>query len=110
MEEKKVNCVFCKGKAKLMHETIELLDGKVILKQQPYYKCVKCKKEFVSSKQMKETEKQINVFSFVRPIVSTGRSLAITFPTELTRFLKLKKGKKVQLIPESKQVIKIKIC
>ncbi|MFH1239921.1 MAG: hypothetical protein V1672_01785 [Candidatus Diapherotrites archaeon] len=109
MEKEKIKCVFCEAEAELKYETIELLEGKVILKQQPYYKCKKCKKEFVTSEQMKETEKQLNVFSVTRPIVSTGRSLAITIPTDLAKFYKLKKGEKVQLIPESKHLLKIKI-
>ena len=109
MEKGKIKCVFCAGSAEIKYETIELLGGKVILKQQPYYKCEKCKKEFITSKQMKETEKQLNVFSVTRPIVSTGRSLAITIPKDLAKFYKLKKGEKVQLIPESKHMLKIKI-
>ena len=108
--EKEMKCVFCNGKTELKHETIKLLDGKVILKQQPYFKCKKCKKEFVTSKQMRETEKQLNVFSVERPIVSTGRSLAITIPTDIAKFYKLKKGEKIQMIPESKQILKIRIC
>ena len=110
MEKEKIKCIFCGGKAEIKCEAIELLEGKVILKEQPYYKCEKCKKEFVTSKQMRETEKQINVFSIVRPIVSTGRSLAITIPTDLAKFYKFKKGEKVQLIPESRHLLKVKIC
>lgn len=110
MEKEKIKCVFCDGEADLKYETIELLGGKVTLKEQPYYKCKKCGNEFITSEQMKETEKQINVFSITRPIVSTGRSLAITIPTDLAKFYKLKKGEKVQLIPESKHSLKVKIC
>ncbi len=110
MEKKEVRCVFCGGNAELKYEEIKLLDGKVILKEQPFYKCRKCKKEFITSQQMRETEAQLNTFSVTRPVVSTGRSLAVTIPTDLTKFYKLKKGEKVQLIPESKHILKIKIC
>jgi uncharacterized Zn finger protein len=110
MENEEIACVFCSEKAKLNYEIIELLGGKVVLKQQPYYKCRKCGKEFVTSRQMRETEKQINSFSVSRQIVSTGRSLAITIPADIAKFYKLKKGKNVQLIPESQQMLKIKIC
>ncbi|MBU2100420.1 AbrB/MazE/SpoVT family DNA-binding domain-containing protein [Candidatus Micrarchaeota archaeon] len=109
MEKKELECGFCGGKTELKCESLELLNGKVVLKQQPYYKCKKCKKEFVSSEQMKETEKQINTFYVSRPIVSTGRSLAITIPTDLAKFYDLKKGEKVQLIPESRHSLKVKI-
>ena len=109
MEKEKIDCVFCSEKAELKYETVELLGGKVVLKQQPYYKCKKCGKEFVTSRQMRETEKQINSFSVSRPIVSTGRSLAITIPTDLAKFYKLKKGGNVQLIPESRHMLKVKI-
>jgi len=110
MGKENVKCAFCKGETELKHENIELLGGRLVLKQQPYYKCLKCKEEFVTSEQMKETEKQINSFYVSRPIVSTGRSLAITIPTDLAKFYNLKKGEKVQLIPESRQMLKVKIC
>ncbi len=110
MEKEKIKCMFCEGTSELHHEEIELLDGKVVLKEQPYYKCKKCKKEFITSKQMKETENQLNVFSVTRPIVSTGRSLAITLPKDIAKFYNLKKGEKVKLIPENKHILKIKIC
>ncbi|PIN98503.1 MAG: hypothetical protein COT90_03955 [Candidatus Diapherotrites archaeon CG10_big_fil_rev_8_21_14_0_10_31_34] len=109
MEKEKVDCGFCGGKTELKFETLELLDGKVILKQQPYYKCKKCRKEFVSSEQMRETEKEINSFNVLRPIISTGRSLAITVPADLAKFYNLKKGENVRLIPESRHLLKVKI-
>ncbi|MFH1257219.1 MAG: AbrB/MazE/SpoVT family DNA-binding domain-containing protein [Candidatus Diapherotrites archaeon] len=107
--EKKVDCVFCGGETEVKCETIELLGGKVTLKEQPYYSCRKCKKEFVSSEQMRETEKQLNSFSITRQIVSTGRSLAVTIPADLAEFYNLKKGEKVQLIPESRHLLKLKM-
>ena len=109
MGKENARCVFCNGKTKLEQETIELLDGKVVLKEQPYYSCKKCKKEFVTSEQMAETEKQINTFCVTRPIVSTGRSLALTIPADLAKFYNLKKGERVQLIPESRHMLKVKI-
>lgn len=109
MAQEKIKCVFCGREAELKHETLELLGGKIILKEQPYYKCTRCKEEFVTSEQMRETEKQINTFSMVRPIVSTGRSLAVTIPPDLVKFYNLKKGKTVQLIPEGKHLLKVKI-
>ncbi len=102
-------CPFCKGNAKLVKKDINLLDGKIILKKEPYYKCNKCKEEFVTSKQMKETEKQINKFYIDRPIISTGRSLAITIPTDIAKFYNLKKGEIAQLIPEDNNTLKIKL-
>jgi hypothetical protein len=110
MEKEEVKCVFCEGDAKLDYEEISLLNGKVILKEQPFYKCKECKREFVTGQQMRDTEAQINTFSVTRPIVSTGRSLAVTIPTDIAKFYKLKKGEKVKLIPENKHVLKIKIC
>lgn len=110
MAEEKIKCVFCNGETELDFETVELLGGKVVLKQQPFYKCKKCKKNFVTSQQMKETEKQLNSFYVTRPIVSTGGSLAVTIPPDLAKFYNLKKGEKVQLVPESKNLLKIKIC
>ena len=59
MEEKEIKCVFCEGKALLKFEDLKLLEGKSILKDSPYFKCINFRKEFVSSNQMKETEKQL---------------------------------------------------
>jgi len=108
MAKEEVNCMFCEGDVELKHETIKFLGGKVILKGQPYYLCRKCKKEFVSSGQMRQTEKEVNIFSISRPIVSTGRSLAITLPKDIAEFYALKKGEKVHLIPESRHVLKVR--
>lgn len=108
MKKRTSNCI-CGGATELKSETIKLFGGKIILKQQPYYKCRKCKKEFVTSEQMRETEKQINSFSVTRPIVSTGGSLAITIPTDLAKFYGLKKGKTAQLVPESRSVLKVRM-
>lgn len=110
MEKEKMKCVFCGGKAKLEYETIELAGGKITLREQPFFKCQKCKRDFVTSGQMRETEKQLNVFSVMRPFVSTGGSLAITIPTEIAKFYKIKKGSRAQLIPESRGMLKIRIC
>lgn len=109
MAKEEMNCMFCEGNVELKHETIKLLGGKVILKDQPYYRCRKCRKEFVSSEQMGQTEKEVNTFSISRLIVSTGRSLAITLPKDIAEFYGLKKGEKVHLIPESKHVLKVRV-
>lgn len=110
MEKKTMKCGFCNGEAELKFGDDKLFDGKIILRDQPFFKCKKCKREFVTSDQMRETEKQLNAFSMTRPVVSTGGSLAITIPPDLARFYNIKKGTKAQLIPESKCLLKIKIC
>lgn len=110
MGKESIECVFCSGSTQLKFEEIQLLGGKVILKEQPFYRCKKCKREFVTSQQMHETEAMLNTFSVTRPVVSTGRSLAVTIPADIAKFYSLKKGEKVKLIPENKHMLKIKIC
>jgi len=109
--EKKIECHLCKGKAVLEFEDLKLSEGKIIIKDSPYYKCLKCKEEFATSEQMHELSDQINTkFVFKRPIINAGRSLAITIPTDLAKFYGLKKGEKVSLIPEGKHSLKVKIA
>ena len=109
MEEKNVNCTFCKGKVILMYEDIPLLEGKIILKGEPFYKCTKCKKEYVSSEQMKLTEKHLNAFYVRRPVITTGRSLALTIPPDIASFYSIKKGTEIQIIPEDRKTIRLKL-
>ena len=108
--ENKIDCYYCKGKAILKQRDLKLFEGKIVLKQQPYYQCLKCRRDFATSEQMLETEKELNTFSVKRQIVETGRSLAITIPKEMAEFFELKKGSEIQLIPESKSILKIRIC
>ena len=108
--EQKIKCVFCGGKTELHFENVELLDGKMTLKNEPYYKCTSCKKEYVSSEQMRETEQKLNSFYIKRPVIATGRSLAITLPPDIAEFYSIKKGTKIQLIPESKNTLKLRIA
>jgi len=109
-EKEKVKCIFCKGEAKLHYEDLNLLDGKMTLKGEPYYKCTVCKKEYVTSNQMKGTEEKINSFYITRPVIATGRSLAITLPPDISNFYSIKKGTRIQIIPESKTIFKIKLA
>ena len=59
--EKEIECHLCKGKAVLKFEDLKLGKGKITIKDSPYYRCSKCKQEYVTGKQMKETERQINL-------------------------------------------------
>jgi hypothetical protein len=110
MAKKEVKCIFCNGKIELCYEDLFLLDDKVALKKEPYYKCSNCKREYVSSTQMKETEKKLQPYYATRPVIATGRSLAITLPTDIAKFCSIKKGTQVQIIPESKTILKIKLA
>jgi len=110
MAKKEIKCIFCKGKTELCYEDISLLDGKVNLKGEPYYKCSSCKREYVSSGQMKETENKLNLYYIKRPVIATGRSLAITLPPDITEYYSIKKGTQVQIIPESKTTLKIRLA
>ena len=107
MEKKEITCAFCGGKGELKFEDFPLLNGKIILKEEPHYECKKCGEKFVTGEQMRETEKRLNTFSMKRPVISTGRSLAITFPSDLIEYYSIKKGTSVQIIPESRNIIKL---
>jgi len=108
--EQEINCHLCSGKAILKFEEFELDNGKIVIKDSPYYKCSECKEEFSTSEQMNELSDQINnKFVFSRPIINAGRSLAITLPSDLVQHYHLKKGEKIKLIPENKKEIRLKI-
>ncbi|MDO8538263.1 MAG: AbrB/MazE/SpoVT family DNA-binding domain-containing protein [archaeon] len=111
MEKKEIKCHLCGGKAILKFDELKLDEGKIVIKNSPYYECQKCKEKFSTSEQMQELSEQINTkFSFKRPIINAGRSLAITLPADLVEYYDLKKGEKITLIPEGKKGIKIKIA
>ena len=108
--EKEIKCHLCEGIATLKFEKLELDGGRITIKVSPYYKCGKCLEEFATSGQMQALSEQINErFTFERPIINAGRSLAITLPSDIVQFYKLKKGGKIRIIPENKRELKIKI-
>ncbi len=110
MEKSKMSCIFCNGKIDICYKDLSLLNGKVTLKNEPYYKCQNCKREYVSSEQMKDTEKKLQPYYTTRPVIATGRSLAITFPADIAKYYSMKKGTQIQLIPESKNTLKLRIA
>lgn len=104
--EKEIDCHFCGGKSELLFEELSLNNGKITIKDSPYYKCKKCGEAFSTSRQMQELSDEINSkFCFSRPVIAAGRSLAITLPKDLIEYCKIKKGKLVKLIPETKHRI-----
>jgi len=108
--EKEIECHLCKGNAKLRSENLKLDNGKIVIKDSAYYKCVKCGEEFATSGQMQELSKQINTkFVFERPIINAGRSLAVTLPSDLVHYYNLKKGGKIKIIPESRNELRIEL-
>ena len=108
--EKEIKCALCKGTATLKFEELELDNVKVILKDSPYYKCRRCGEEFATAEQMQALSEQINTkFKFKRPIINAGRSLAVTLPADLVEFYNLKKGEKIEFIPENRHELKIRI-
>src|SRR3989344_1474872 len=108
--QNEVKCHLCGGKAVLQFEELKLDEGKITIKDSPYYRCQKCKEEFSTAEQMKELDEQLQFrFRFQRSIIHAGRSLAITLPTDLVEFYNLKKGEKLTLIPDGKKQLRIKI-
>ena len=78
-----------------------------MLTDDEFYRCEKCGEEFSTSEQVKKGEKRLKEFFFQRQIIRTGRSLAITIPTDLTKFYNLHTGEKVKIIPESQTSVRI---
>lgn len=110
MEKEKIKCHLCGGEAILKFEELKLSDGKIIIKDSPYYKCKKCGEQFATSEQMKALDEQIHRhFSFKRAIINAGRSRAVTFPADFADYYNLKKGRKIEMIPENQKEFRVKI-
>ena len=104
----KVKCPVCDGEAFLKKATTKLFNGLIVLKDEPLYECVKCSEQFATGKMVDESAKRAKkAFVFNRQIISTGGSLGITFPADLSEYYKLGKGKSVSIIPEDENTIKI---
>ena len=104
----KMKCPACGGSAVLKKATTKLFNGLIVLKDEPLYECMKCGEKFVTGKMVDESVKRARKdFVFNRQIISTGGSLGITFPSDLSEYYKLGKGKNVSIIPEDENTIKI---
>ncbi|HZX20582.1 MAG TPA: YgiT-type zinc finger protein [archaeon] len=104
----KMNCPVCNGGAVLKKATTKLFNGLIVLKDEPLYECMKCGEQFATGKMVDESIKRAKkAFVFNRQIISTGGSLGITFPSDLSEYYKLGKGKNVSIIPENENTIKI---
>ncbi|MEK6957846.1 MAG: YgiT-type zinc finger protein [archaeon] len=104
----KMKCPICEGEATLAKATVKLFDGLIVLRDDPIYKCAKCGEQFATGKIVEESAKRAKKrFTFKRRIISTGGSLGITFPPDITEYYKLSKSKNVSIIPENKNTIKI---
>lgn len=108
--EKSIECHLCGGEAKLKSEELLLDEGRIAIKDSPYYKCAKCGEEFATGEQMAELSGQINSkFVFHRLIINAGRSLAITLPSDIVQFYQLKKGKKIKITPEDRHTLRVSV-
>ncbi|MDO8633826.1 MAG: hypothetical protein Q7K34_00875 [archaeon] len=58
--EKEIKCRLCQGRAELQFEEVKLSDGRITIRDPPYYKCLKCRREFTTSEQMTELSGQIS--------------------------------------------------
>jgi len=111
--KKEMKCPFCKNLAELKKYNAKLFNGELIVNDVPIYKCGNCGEEFLPSEMVDEGLKLAKEafskkeFNFQRQIISTGGSLAITLPTDLSKHYKLKKGSTVKMIPFSKNEIRI---
>lgn len=103
-----MNCPICGEKAFLSKQSLDLFNGLFKLKDNPIYECKNCFEKFATGKMVDlALDMAKEQFNFRRKIISTGGSLAITLPIDLSEFYKMKKGKDVQLIPKSKKELRI---
>ena len=99
MSKKTIECI-CGGTAKLVKHRFELFDGRIVIDDDEMYKCQKCGDLFATSEQMSALEKKIRErYNIQRQVISTGRSLAITFTKDLQEFYNIKKGNNILIFP-----------
>ncbi len=101
---------FCGSTAALRFEDIRLFEGKLILKGQPFYRCPKCGEDFSTSRQVSKGADEAREFlGITRKFISTGGSVAATFPPAIAKQHGIKKGKKFRLVSEGPKKIAIVI-
>lgn len=104
----KMKCPICEGEAVLSKSNLTLLNGAFVLKDNPIYECTNCKEKFATGKIVDKTlELAKKGFSFTRQVISTGGSLAITLPPDLSDYYKLEKGEKIKLVPKSSKELSV---
>ncbi len=103
MESKKeIDCI-CGEKAHLMVKDTKLFGGRVIVRNDEMYRCRRGH-TFLTPEQMKKFEKKFREqYFFHRQLIETGRSLAITMPSDFIEFYDLRKGSKVTIVPSGKK-------
>ena len=86
----KMKCPICSGQVVLSKSNLGFFNGVLTLKNNPVYECMKCGEKFFTGKMVDETLKMAKKkFSFTRQVISTGGSLGITFPPDLSDYYKL---------------------
>lgn len=104
----KIKCPFCEEQAVLSKTSLNFFNGLVSISDAPIYVCTNCKEEFATGKIVDKTLSNAKkMFSFTRQLISTGGSLGLTFPPDLSRYYKLEKGEKVKLVPKSEKEISV---
>lgn len=104
----KIKCPICDGKAILSKSSLKLFNGAITISDNKMYKCEECGEKVATGKMIDKSMKKAGEnFNFSKQIISTGRSLAITLPTDLLEFYKLRKGSKIRLVPSGKNEIRI---
>jgi len=113
-----VYCVDCGIKAKKTHSDFSLMNGKIIIKDLPAYKCPKCSKTIFNiddvakakenfRKALYESDASVD---FERKLSSDGKNLTMRIPKQIEQSLNLKKGDKLLVKLESKKRIALKIA
>lgn len=100
----KLVCKKCNdGVKKVVLDRYEYEKG-VVLEKVEAYECPRCHEFIFTEKQAEEVERRaesikFHKFSFERKVTISGRSLVINIPEDITRHMKLEKGRKAKLIP-----------
>lgn len=109
MEEDDI-CIKCGKKAELRKGKFKMFGGRVVLDEEGY-QCGHCGERFYTSAQMRLIEKQLHEkYEFRRTVIETGRSLAITLPSDFVDFYNIHKGSQVTVVPDGKKDARLHFC
>lgn len=107
-----MKCVMCGGKTQ--QKGIEHKEFGIPLGIFPAEVCQKCGEAFFSEEiagkiQMKS--KELGLFGLAKKatVAEVGNSIAIRIPKEIAKFLNLRKGEEVTLMPEGKHELRIEV-
>jgi hypothetical protein len=113
-----VYCVDCGIKAKKTQSDFSMMNGKIVIKDLPAYRCPKCSKIIFNIDAVAKVKEEFRKalyesdasVDFERTLSSDGKNLTMRIPKQIEKSLNLKRGDRLLIKLESKKRIALKIA